>query len=174
MNTLLRKAAERGGVHPIYLDAISSEYAFKIEQIRQGKHVRSLMNEMVRSYCKLVRKNSVGNYSPLVKKAVLAIEADLSAELNLHTLSQKLAVSKVYLSSLFRKETGKTLTEYVRQKRMAKARTLLASTHLQIQTVALHCGMIDVQYFSKQFKRYTGKTPSQFRRETAEKRMSGV
>ncbi len=165
MNTLFRKAAERCGVHPIYLHAISSGYALQIEQIKQNSQVRALMSDMVRSYCKLVRKNSLGNYSPIVKKTVIAIAADPAAELNLHTLSQKLSVSKVYLSSIFKKETGQTLTEFIRDKRMNYATTLLSTTSLQIQTVALHCGIVDVQYFSKLFKKHTGKTPSQFRKE---------
>jgi len=115
----------------------------------------------------LVRKNAGGDYSPIVKKTVIAISADPAAELNLHTLSQKLAVSKVYLSSIFKKETGRTLTEFIREKRMEHATALLSGTHLQIQTVALHCGIVDVQYFSKLFKKHTGKTPTRYRKDTA-------
>lgn len=174
MNTLLRKAAEQSGVHPIYLDAISSDFAISIEQIRQSVEVRILMAEMVRSYCKLVRKNAVGKYSPIVKKTVIAISADPSAELNLHTLSQKLSVSKAYLSSIFKKETKKTLTEFIREKRMEHAAALLSGTHLQIQTVALHCGIVDIQYFSKLFKNHTGKTPTQYRKEAGDFERKGT
>ena len=85
--------------------------------------------------------------------------------MNLHKLAEKLNVSNVYLSSIFKKETGKTVTEYIRDKRLSYAEYLLEYTNLQVQTVALHCGMIDVHYFSKQFKRHTGKTPTAFRAE---------
>lgn len=165
MNTLLRKAAERGGVHPMYLDKISTNFAHKIEGLSATHQVQPLMFDMFRSYCKLVRKHKTNNYSPIIKKAVTAIELDPSAELNLHTLAQKLRVSNVYLSSMFKKETGKTVTEYIRLKRLSHAEYLLKSTNLQIQTVALHCGMVDVQYFSKIFKRHTGKTPTEYRNE---------
>lgn len=165
MNTLLRKAAERGGVHPIYLDRISSRFAIRIEQVYSAEQIQRLMADMFRSYCKLVRNNGTNAYSPIVKKAVIAIESDPSAELGLHVLAGKLGVSDVYLSSVFKKETGKTITEYIREKRMSYASSLLKTTQLQIQTVALHCGMVDVQYFSKLFKQHTGKTPSQFRAE---------
>lgn len=165
MNTLLRKAAERGGVHPIYLDRVSSQFAYRIEQVSAAVQVQPLMADMFRTYCRWVRNNTTNAYSPVVKKAVIAIEADPSAELSLHVLARKLSVSNVYLSSVFKKETGKTITEYIREKRMAYATSLLKTTRLQIQTVALHCGMVDVQYFSKLFKQHTGKTPSQFRAE---------
>lgn len=165
MNTLLRKAAERGGVHPIYLDRISSRFASDIERLPHIDHVKKMMEDMFLSYCKLVKKHSVKAYSPIVQKAVLAIEADPSVEMNLHKLAEKLNVSNVYLSSIFKKETGKTVTEYIRDKRLSYAEYLLEYTNLQVQTVALHCGMIDVHYFSKQFKRHTGKTPTAFRAE---------
>ena len=58
---------------------------------------------------------------------------------------------------------GKTLTEYIRERRMEYASYLLQTTDLQIQTVALHCGIMDVQYFSKLFKRQFGTAPSQHR-----------
>lgn len=167
MNTLLRKAAERGGVHPIYLDRVSSKFAIKIEAFSSMEQTKDFMADMFRTYCKLVNKHSSKEYSSLVKKAVIAIEADPSAELNLHCLAEKLNVSNVYLSSMFKKETGKTITEYIREKRLSYAVYLLRSTNLQIQTIALHCGMVDVQYFSKLFKKHTGKTPTEFRTENS-------
>ncbi len=172
MNTLLRKAAERGGVHPIYLDRISSRFALDIEQLPNMDQVKNIMTEMFRSYCKLVKKHSVKTYSPIVQKAILAIEADPSVEMSLHKLATKLSVSNVYLSSVFKKETGKTVTEYIRNKRLTYAEYLLEYTNLQIQTVALHCGMMDVHYFSKQFKRHTGKTPTAFRAEKLQRNFS--
>lgn len=165
MNTLLRKAAERGGVHPVYLDKISSRFAVQIEALSTAEQIRNLMTDMFRDYCKLVKKHTTKGYSPIVKRAVVAIESDPSAEMNLHVLAEKLRVSNGYLSTIFKKETGKTVTQYIREKRLSYAEHLLKSTNLQIQTVALHCGMVDVQYFSKLFKRHTGKTPSQFREE---------
>lgn len=170
MNTLLRKAAERGGVHPVYLDKISSKFALEIERIPSVDLVKNLMTDMFRSYCRLVSKHSSKDYSPIVQKAVVAIDADPSVELNLHMLAEKLNVSNVYLSSVFKKETGKTVTEYIRERRLAYAKYLLENTNLQIQTVALHCGMMDIHYFSKQFKRHTGKTPTAYRAEYAGKK----
>ena len=165
MNTLLRKAAERGGVHPVYLDKISSDFASKIEQMSDLNESASLMCEMFRSYCRLVRKHSMRSYSPLVQKTVLIIDSDLSADLSLSSLAALQDVSSGYLSAVFKRETGKTLSEYVRERRIKHAAHLLATTSLQIQTIALHCGILDVQYFSKLFKREIGKTPKEYREE---------
>ena len=162
-NTLLRKAAERGGVHHIHLDRISSRYAMLIEQLPSASSTRDFLIKMFKNYCRLVREHNSGNYSPLVQSAVTAIRSDPSAELSLHRLAEQLHVSNVHLSTVFKKETGKTLTAFIRDTRMTHAMHLLGSTNLQIQTVALHCGLVDVHYFSKLFKQHTGLTPSQFR-----------
>lgn len=163
MNTLLRKAAEKGGVHPLHLDRVSSEFASKIERANQLSSVRNLMPEMFTTYCNLVRKHSLKNYSPPVKKAIICIEDDLTANLTLSTLAQRQNLSAGYLSGLFKKETGKTVTEFITEKRIAYAKHLLSTTNLQVQTVAQHCGIYDVHYFSKVFKKYTGTTPKEYR-----------
>lgn len=169
MNTLLRKAAERGGVHPFHLDRISSQYAIEIEKISSVQQSRQLMSEMFREYCHLVKTHRNREFSPVIRQAVTVIEADPSVEMNLHLLAKELGVSNGYLSAQFKKETGKTVTEYIWDRRLSYAMHLLGSTNLQIQTVAQHCGIMDVHYFSKLFKKHTGKTPSQFRQDAGER-----
>ena len=165
MNTLLRKAAERGGVHPIHIDKLSSKFAGRIEMVTDSKKISELMKEMFSSYCRLVSKHSTASYSPIVKKTVMLIDSDISAELSLATLAEAQGISGGYLATLFKKETGKTISEYIRDRRIEHAKYLLNTTHLQIQTVALHCGIMDVQYFSKIFKKQIGKTPKEYRED---------
>lgn len=163
MNTLLRKAAESGGVHPVYIDRVSSEFALKIEQLPSLSENGALMREMFRSYCRLVRKHTIRHLSPTVQKTVLLIDSDLSANLSPRRLAEQQSISLGYLSTIFKRETGKTISEYIREKRMQHAVHLLSTTNLQVQTVALHCGIVDVQYFSKIFKQQIGKTPKEYR-----------
>ncbi len=163
MNTLFRKAAENGGVQPIHLDKLSSALAVEIEQVSRLADIPSLMREIFSSYCRLVQNHSMKNYSSIVQKTILFIESDLSANLTLSSLANVLNVSGGYLSTIFKKETGKTVTEYIRDRRIKQAAYLLCTTQLQIQTIAQHCGIMDVQYFSKIFKKQTGKTPKEYR-----------
>lgn len=163
MNTLLRKAAEQGGVHPLHLDATSSGYAVRIEQYHSLDTLYHLMTDMFRDYCQLVRKHATKSYSPPVQKALLYIESHLSENLTLRTLADTLNISSSYLSNLFRKETGQTLTDFINRRRVRHAMHLLKTTRLQIQTVAQHCGIMDVQYFSKIFRRVAGMSPKEYR-----------
>ena len=163
MNTLLRKAAEQGGVHPMYIDRESSKFASRIELTNDVKNIPDLMKEIFSSYCRLVRKHSTKKYSPIVKKTILIIDSDISAELSLGSLAEKQSISSGYLATVFKKETGKTVSEYIRERRISYALHLLNTTNLQIQTIAMHCGIMDVQYFSKIFKKQVGKTPKEYR-----------
>ena len=164
MNTLLRKAAESGGVHPVYFDQTSSEFAQRLEKLSVLSAIPPLMGEMFRTYCRLVRQHSLRKFSPVVQKSILIVDADLSADLSPKRLAKSQGITLGYLSAVFKKETGKTLSQYICERRMEYAEYLLNTTNLQIQTIALHCGIMDAQYFSKIFKKTVGKTPSQYRR----------
>ena len=164
MNTLLRKAAENGSVHPIHIDKLSSEYAKKIELQTSEKGVTALIKEMARKYTLLVKNHSMHGYSTLVRKVLIQIDSDLAADLTLRTLSGLLHVNPSYLSTIFKKETGQTLTEYVTGKRIEHAIFLLNSTNMQIQTIAQYCGIPDICYFTKIFKKVVGKSPSEYKK----------
>lgn len=164
-NTLLRKAAEYGSVHPFYIDGLSTEFAKRIEKVKTVSEANEFFGEMMRKYCALVKKHSMKDYSLLIQKVMTIIDADLTADLGLKRLAEILNVNASYLSALFKKETGKTLTEYVTVKRVDHAAYLLRSTNLQIQTIAQHCGVFDVNYFAKIFRKYTGKSPKEYREE---------
>jgi len=163
LNTLLRKAVENAAVHPIHIHAISSQYARKIETLTSHATYVSLTKEMVRKYCLLVKNHSLKGYSLLVRKVITGIDSDLTADLSLNAQARILNVNPSYLSTLFKKETGSTLTEYVNRKRIEHALLLLNTTDMQIQMIAQYCGITDVNYFTKTFKKIVGKTPKEYR-----------
>ena len=163
LNTLLRKAAETGAVHPIHLDSLSSRYAKEIELLTSEKSALALQREMVHKYCLLVKNHSLKGYSLLVRKVLTNIDTDLTADLSLKTQAEFLNVNPSYLSNLFKKETGQTLTEYVNRKRIEYAIYLLNSTNMQVQMIAGYCGILDVNYFTKIFKKIVGMTPKEYR-----------
>lgn len=169
MNTLLRKAAEQGGVHPLYLDRASTDFARRIELVSAANDTRELMNDMFHSYCRLVKTHSLRQYSPPVQKIIALIDTDPAGDLSLNSLAKTQGLNASYLSSLFRRETGETVTGHINRKRMQLAMRLLSSTRLQIQTIAQHCGIPDVNYFSKLFKKITGKSPKEYRQSLTPK-----
>ncbi len=166
MNTLFRKAAENGGVHPIYLDSVSSGFARRTENIHALNMIPEFMLEILETYCNLVKQHSVKNYSPIIQRAIIKIEADLTSDLSLKEMAKLANVSSGYFSALFKKETGMSLTQFVNNRRIKYAQNLLRTTNLQVQTVAQHCGILDFHYFCRMFKTVTGKTPTEYKETT--------
>ena len=163
LKTLLRKAAEYGGVHPMHLHRLSSHYAGLIENTRTIKQSMSLQEEMIRDFCQLVKRHSLSKYSHYVGQAITMIQYDLTADLKLKTIAEKLNVNSSYLSTLFHKELGCTLTDYINSQRIERGIHLLRMTAKPIQEIAAECGMHDVNYFIKLFKKHYGMTPTQYR-----------
>ena len=163
LKTLLRKAAESGGVHPMHLHRLSSHYAGLIENARTIRQSMSLQESMIRDYCQLVKRHSLRKYSHYVGKTITLVQYDLTADLRLHTIAEKLNVNSSYLSTLFRREYGCTLTEYVNRERIDRGIYLLQRTGKTVQEIAAECGIQDVNYFIKLFKKKTGFTPSRYR-----------
>lgn len=172
LNTLLRKAAEAGGVHPLHIDRMSSSFARKIENVHSIQYSLVLQGDMMREYCLLVKKHSLNKYSSFVGKAITIIAYDLTADLSLKSISEQLSVNPTYLSALFRKEMDCTLTDYVTKKRMEHAISLLIKTDKSINSIAEDCGISDTNYFIKLFKKFTRLTPTQYREKFGKSRSS--
>ena len=162
-NTLLRKAAQQGGVHPYHLDKLSSHYARLIENAPTLEIANKLISDMIRAYCRLVRTQTRERHSAIIERARTYIDSNLSGDLSLGVLASLLQVTPSYLSALFHRETGHTLAGYISMQRMKAARQLLVTTRLQVQTVAQLSGFTDPNYFSKCFKQHYGSTPVQYR-----------
>lgn len=169
LNILCRRAAYKSGV-PITLlhttalrhitrinDAVSRDVLFE-ENIR-----------MVSEYTELIRSLSIKKHSQLVNKVVEYIFTNLNREFSLKDLADYCRLTPTYLSAVFKKETGQSVMSYVTARKIRYACALLANTQMQIQEAARHCGYQDVSYFTRVFRRETGTTPTQYRRQNTGK-----
>lgn len=164
-NTLLRRTAYTAGVHPFYIDVISCNYARLIENVTTEEEMNDIMPYMVRSYCDLIKKRSMALYSEPVRQILVTIDASIAGDLSLKRFANELFLNTSYLSSLFKKETGMTLTDYVNENRINTAKRLLKSTTLSIQAIAASVGIPDIHYFTRLFRRETGLSPREYRKK---------
>lgn len=165
MNTLMRKAIEAASVHPYYIDRISRKYSLRIENMASEAEERLLLRDMIKEYCAYVQRYSLKNYSPLVQKVINHINLNLDSTLSLKSLAAMCYISPSYLSNIFKQETGQTLTDYINSQRISRAALRLTVSDLSIAAVAESVGILDVNYFTKMFKKMMGMTPTQYRRE---------
>lgn len=163
-NTLMRKAVEAAQVHPYYIDALSARWAVRIESAEQEAELDTMRYEIVEDYCRLAQTRSMAGYSPNVRSMLTYVQFNLAENISLEAIAQQLGANASYLSSQFNREVGKSLPEYVSEKRVAEAKRLLRGrTHLPVGQIAAAVGFSDVNYFTKVFKKKTGQTPSAYR-----------
>ena len=106
----------------------------------------------------------------LVSSVTEYIENNYSIKINTEEIASKMFFNKNYISKLFKKETGLSINEFVREIRLKEACRQLATTNRNITAIAFDCGFSDIKTFYLTFKKYMGCTPKVYRENaTAEK-----
>lgn len=162
-NSLCRKAAEEGHVHPYYINRVSSAFAKRIEIMQSIHELQSLKSEMARRYAMLVANYDRASLPEPVQRALVYIDEDLTADLSVKALARRINVHPNYLSSLFSRCLGTPLSAYVQKRRITHAVQLLNTTQMPISLIASYVGIDDANFFTKVFKKHIGLTPSQYR-----------
>lgn len=82
----------------------------------------------------------------------------------LEEIADAVGLSPNYICSLFKKEMGVNLFNYIMEYRINRAKELLMSTNMKSYEIADQTGFSDESYFSRSFKRITGQSPIEFKR----------
>ncbi len=101
----------------------------------------------------------------LVEHAKNYVNEHFANELSLDEISREVNISPYYFSKLFKEESGVNYIEYVTKIRMEHAKKLLQNPENSIKYVCAEVGYSDPNYFSRIFKKWIGKTPSEYREE---------
>ncbi|WP_136605659.1 response regulator [Paenibacillus dokdonensis] len=138
---------------------------FRMVQGKAGLSLASLQRQL-RALCsegaELVRRNSLSEGQRVIYEAIDYIKGRLSQDITVGECAAHVHLSASYFSSLFKKVTGMTVTQYTTSERIQKAKLLLVEG-AQVQEVAAAVGYEERRYFSEMFKKITGQTPSEFR-----------
>lgn len=102
--------------------------------------------------------------SPLVHSALHIVRKYYDQGITLEETADRLFVSKEYLSTQFKKETGIGFTETVRKYRVERIKELLLGTRLKLRQIAELTGYSDSKYMSRVFREETGMLPTEFRK----------
>ncbi|WHY01491.1 response regulator [Neobacillus sp. DY30] len=91
------------------------------------------------------------------------------SEVTLHAAAENVHVNSSYLSQLFKQQLNKKFVDYLTELRIEEGKRLLLNTTLRMSEIAERVGYSDLAYFSNNFKKITGSTPSEFRKSLVEK-----
>jgi len=135
-----------------------AEETMQIEKIAKdfleyGKRVIEFLIQM---------DKSVGT-SELIGRITSFIRDHSQENITLSSLANNFHLNASYLSTLFKQKTGSNFLEYLTQIRMEKAAYYLRESTMNISEIALLVGYDNIRYFSRQFKKWCGKIPTQYR-----------
>lgn len=137
-----------------------------IELIQHSEFIDEIQRNLYDFFTKfsaLIRKKQITSRE--VKLAVDYIEANFRNDLSLQSVANYVNLSPNYLSSLFKKEMNASFTDFLTEVRIENAKGLLLDTYLKTYEIAESIGYNENAYFCKTFKKVTGKTPGEFRKQ---------
>ncbi|MNJ59187.1 HTH-type transcriptional regulator YesS [compost metagenome] len=138
-------------------------YKGGLSQIRRTTTIAELM-EMVKEAAAMTVDLLVRDVkSPVVQQVLNYIHNSYNEDLSLKVLGSMYHIHPVYLGQLFHKEVNETFTEYINRFRIEKAKEMLRSTPLKVHEIARNVGYWETGYFYKQFKKYVGISPTEYK-----------
>jgi two-component system response regulator YesN len=138
------------------------------ELIRNAATQEDLFRNLQDTLSAIFQPESIPNddndqYSTEVQQALHYIKENYNKKISLTAVAEHVGLSSGYLCRIFKEETGASINAYINHLRMTKAGELLKDKNSYIKEVAVSVGFEDQLYFSRQFKRYYGVTPSEYR-----------
>lgn len=158
------------------LDALFLRYPLNCVNI---KHLNSKkLDELVNNFYKTGNKDTLikiielirstpnveENPHPIIEHIIAYIKDNLTEEISILDIAEKMNISVYYLSHLFKSVAGIGIVEYRNELRLTKAKQLLIESDMPIKQIALDCGFNSPSYFSEIFYRSEKISPSQFRK----------
>ncbi|NLC32187.1 MAG: helix-turn-helix domain-containing protein [Clostridiales bacterium] len=160
---LCSRAAISGGMTADAAFSLADAYIRSIEKCQQLKELSQLEEEMVLCFSKRVESLRRGEISNLILSAMRYIDEYLSEKLRLPDIAAQVFIHPDYLSALFKKETGETITRYIQKRRIQEACRFLRYSHYPIAEIAEYFQFSSQSAFTKIFKQFENLTPKQYR-----------
>lgn len=161
--TLFTRAAIEGGVMPEAAFTLSDSLILAIEDMHIISELIGYEYTAAEQFIKIVRDQSNRNYSDIIQQAISYIYENLTSKLTLRKISDTIYVHPNYLSSLFKKEVGINLPDYIMKTRVDESKYYIRYTNTKISDIAMFYQFCNQSYFTRVFKKWTGRTPNEYR-----------
>ena len=125
--------------------------------------IAELVSEYVLYHFDKIKKQSGKQLNWSVKLAAEYAKKDFAMPITLKDIAKTCFINEKYLGRVFIKETGQTFREYLTQRRLERAQSLLEHTNEDIIKISLDCGFSSHSYFANVFKKQFNMTPKEYR-----------
>ncbi len=161
--TLFTRAAIEGGVMPEAAFTLSDAIILEIEDMNNMPQLMQYEYAAAEQYVKIVQDLSKSKYSNVIQQAISYIYKNLTGKLTLKEIAAAIYVHPNYLSTLFKKEVGSNLPDYIMKTRIDESKYYIRYTNTNISDIAIFYQFCNQSYFTQAFKRVVGLTPNQYR-----------
>ena len=162
--TLCSRAAIEGGLPAEEALSLSDRYIQHSEKFEHPEQILNLQYHMIMDYATLVAQLAVGGeYNYFLRTITSYIREHLDERLTVDQIAEAMHMNRSYLSTKFKKETGRSLSSYVIDTKLKKSMEYLRNTDKPIIEIVNLLGFSSQGYFQNVFKRHIGITPGQYR-----------
>lgn len=162
--TLFTRAIIEAGVDSETAFMLSDYYINLIDQSKTTEVAAELEYQMIKDFIMLLKTQKAYSYHPLVNKTLAYINKHLESKLTLGEVATHMGVHPNYLATLFKKETGKTLLQYIDQQKIEAISNYLIYTEATSSEIEEIFHFKSASYLVKYFKKHTGLTPVEYRK----------
>ena len=160
---LLSRATIDAGadIQEIFLS--NTNYFHEIEQFDSLEELSVWLTGIMHRFINYSFDFTQVKHSDVVYKVMEYVKKNFSKKISLEDVARHVYLSRSYLSSIFKEETGQSLFSYINQVRVEKSKLYLLDNNVSLVDVAALCGFEDQSYFTKVFKKETGLSPKKYR-----------
>ncbi len=137
-------------------------------EFKSKEEIKKFFILFVNSLMSVVREYLPVQNNTLIKDACEYVLNNIDQEITLARMADHLNISKNYFCSLFKQETGTNFLEYVTKVKMEWAKLLLKEGSYKTYKVSEMLGYREASYFSRLFRKYTGFSPAEYKRQIRE------
>ena len=158
-------AYENGGM--TYRFGSRDSYLPEIMSMESVPSLKKWFLEKVRTSCENIVSKREESSSDTIRTAKEYIQQNFAKEISLDEVSRVVNISPYYFSKLFKEAVGENFIDYLTGIRIEKAKELLTGSALSMKEICAACGYQDPNYFSRNFKKKVGLTPTEYKEKYA-------
>ncbi|MDU0070753.1 MULTISPECIES: helix-turn-helix domain-containing protein [Bacillus] len=160
---LATRAAVEGGLYEEIAFTMSDISIQRIEDAKEVNQINLYVQQYLYELIDKVLTNKMIDQSKPIRICKNYVFKHIYEKISIEDLAQTIHLNPIYLSQLFKKETGLSLGKYIQKEKIKEAKKLLVQSDASIAEISSLLHFSDQSYFANAFKKHTGLTPSQYR-----------
>ncbi|MBC8080666.1 MAG: response regulator [Gorillibacterium sp.] len=149
----------------VLTDVFTTKELRPVDSWRNLQQVAEWTTRVVSTGIEYRNSHSSKSSSSAIEKIKKYIEDHITKPLSREEIAAHVFLNAAYVSRLFKKETGKSLSEYIMYEKMERAKHMLTSSNLKISSIAEELGYVFLSHFTKIFKKVVGISPMDYRKK---------